>query len=137
MSLMAFGCLQIQKISFPLDKRAQRKCLGLDQHYGLQSQIRWLNQKKKFKFLNIWGKVISVWIFLEPAILGPQNSSKRPKMAYFSSFCPFDTLQRCSLIVNRLLDSLIGTSVATNNSLFEYSNNRRPNNDIRIRSFLK
>ena len=44
---MAFGCLQIQKISFPLDKRAQRKCLGLDQHYGLQSQIRWLNQKKK------------------------------------------------------------------------------------------
>ena len=31
------------------------------------------------------------------------------------------------------------TSVATNNSLFEYSNNRRPNNDIRIRirSFLK
>ena len=31
------------------------------------------------------------------------------------------------------------TSVATNNSLFEYSNNRRPNNDIRIRirSILK
>ena len=31
------------------------------------------------------------------------------------------------------------TSVETNNSLFEYSNNRRPNNDIRIRirSFLK
>ena len=30
-------------------------------------------------------------------------------------------------------------SVETNNSLFEYSNNRRPNNDIRIRirSFLK
>ena len=29
-------------------------------------------------------------------------------------------------------------SVATNNSLFEYSNNRRPNNDIHIRiwSFL-
>ena len=33
----------------------------------------------------------------------------------------------------------VGTSVETNNSLFEYSNNRRPNNDIRIRirSFLK
>ena len=33
----------------------------------------------------------------------------------------------------------VAHSVATNNSLFEYSNNRRPNNDIRIRirSFLK
>ena len=35
--------------------------------------------------------------------------------------------------------SRVHASVATNNSLFEYSNNRRPNNDIRIRirSFLK
>ena len=41
----------------------------------------------------MWGEVVSVWICLDPAILGPQNSSKLPKMAYFGSFCPFDTLQ--------------------------------------------
>ena len=37
------------------------------------------------------------------------------------------------------LVQVVAASVVTNNSLFEYSNNRRPNNDIRIRirSFLK
>ena len=42
-------------------------------------------------------------------------------------------------IVARVKAGVQYTSVVTNNSLFEYSNNRRPNNDIRIRiwSFLK
>ena len=41
--------------------------------------------------INIWGKVISVQICLDSAILGPQNCWKQPKMAYFGSFCLFDT----------------------------------------------
>ena len=36
--------------------------------------------------VKIWGRVITVWIHLDPAIFGPQNSSKWPKMAYFGSF---------------------------------------------------
>ena len=42
--------------------------------------------------IKIWGRVISVWIHLDPAIFGPQKSSKWAKMAYFGSFLPFDTL---------------------------------------------
>ena len=48
-------------------------------------------KSKKKMTINIWGKVISVQICLDPVILGPQNCSKQPKMANFGSFCLFDT----------------------------------------------
>ena len=66
-------------------------------HYGLQSQIGWLNSKKKFfSFfwlkitITIWGKVILGRNRLEQAILGPLWAPKLPKMAILGSFSQFD-----------------------------------------------
>ena len=91
MSLVASRSLQIQKISFPLARRAQRQCLGLDQHYGLQSQIRWLNQKKFLKFFDINDYKYMGEGHFSPDLLGSSNfrASKLLKAAQNGLFWQF------------------------------------------------
>ena len=52
-----------------------------------------------------------------------------------SSLCPKTPIDKPEFS-SKVKTPVPSTSVATNNLLFEYSNNRRPNNDICIRSIL-